>query len=276
MPTPASVLLSLIMAASAWMMPALIVGCGLASAPARATPAGADATHRVDWLAVAKQQGSEGVIEMLEAKLAELTEYEVWMRRQERLPSGWNEQAFVNYIKYRHAPRQVYMAWQAGGPKAGQEILFDETKRRDAMYGHLSGLLGVASVWTPLDGPLARANSRHHVRDAGLHAVVAILRAQLDKHKDARGWPDPAQVELTRQGAAPTVALTWVVVSPPPSGGTYAHKTRIGLIPEQPWIKSVESWDENGRPLERIVFDRVEPARFSELDFSPSNPAYRF
>ncbi|MFN4265641.1 MAG: DUF1571 domain-containing protein [Aquabacterium sp.] len=229
-----------------------------------------------DWLSLVKHHGSEGVLQRLESQLAELPEYELWMHRQERLPSGWNEQAFVNYIKYRHQPRQVYMKWLPGGPKAGQEILYDETRRKDAMYGHLAGILNVTSIWTALDGSLARSNSMHSVRDAGLHAVVQILRAQLESHRQQGRMAPPVAVDNLTHEREPQVALTWVTPTDAPKHQRYAARTRIVLINASPWIRQVESWNEHDQPIERIVFERLEPAQFSEMDFSPRNQSYRF
>lgn len=246
--------------------------CIAAEVPPLASASGA----RVDWMNVVQQAGSEGVIQVLEEQLRTMPEYELWMKRQERLSSGWNEQPFVNYVKYRHEPRQVYMSWLPGGPKAGQEILYDETKRKDAMYGHLSGLFNVASIWTSLDSSLARSNSRHSVRDAGLQSVLHILRTQLTWHARAGTLPQPERIEILSQEGRKVTAITWRAPSDTPSARHYAARTRLQLMDERPWIRQVESWDAEGKLIERIVFERVHARRFETDDFDASHSAYNF
>ena len=40
----------------------------------------------------------------LDAGVRQLNEYELWMKREERLGGTWAVHPFVNYIKYRHHP----------------------------------------------------------------------------------------------------------------------------------------------------------------------------
>ena len=225
-------------------------------------------------LSAVQQLGSEGIVRYLELGMRQLPEYELWMTRQERLADGWNDKPFVNYLKYRHQPRQVYMSWLKGGPKAGQEILYDETLRKDAMYGHVSGVFNVMSIWTALDGALARANSLHSVRDAGLQSVVEILRAQLEARRHGGVLPKPDQVEIDHIGGQRVVAVTWTSSGGEQAG--YAHQTRLSLDLMMPVVRQVTSWDAKGHLRERIVFERIQPTRLTPADFDPRHPAYSF
>lgn len=221
-----------------------------------------------------QQMGSEGLLQHLERGLTQLPEYELWMTRQERLADGWNDKPFLNYLKYRHQPRQVYMSWLKGGPKAGQEILYDETQRKDAMYGHVSGLFNVMSIWTGLDSALARSNSHHSVRDAGLQSVVEILRAQLEARRHDGKLPSPDKIEMGQAAGHRVVTVTWTSSSGEQTG--YAHQTRLSLDLLMPVVRQVESWDSRGQLRERIVFERIRPTRFTSADFDPRHPAYSF
>lgn len=218
--------------------------------------------------------GSEGIVQYLEWGMRQLPEYELWMKRQERLADGWNDQPFVNYLKYRHEPRQVYMSWLKGGPKAGQEILYDETLRKDAMYGHVSGVFNVMSIWTALDSPLARANSQHSVRDAGLQSVVEILRTQLEARRHGGVLPKPDKVEIDHIGGQRVVSVTWTSSGREQAG--YAYQTRLSLDLLMPVVRQVTSWDATGQLRERIVFERIRPTRLTPADFDPGHPAYAF
>lgn len=210
----------------------------------------------------------------LDVGLKPLNEYELWMKREERLGGTWTSQPFVNYIKYRHKPRQVYMKWLKDSPKSGQEIIYDETRRKDASYGHLGGLFNVTSMWTAIDGAMAKGNSNHTVRDLGMQSVVAIL---VDSYKMRlkEGLPTaPNQIEVARINGERTVALTWV--TPAGMTGAYAAKSKVYVNLQQPWVRMIESWNERGEMIERISFDKVVPATFTDADFDPKNSNYAF
>ncbi len=210
----------------------------------------------------------------LDAGVRQLNEYELWMKREERLGGTWAGQPFVNYIKYRHKPRQVYMKWLKDSPKSGQEIIYDETRRKDASYGHLGGLFNVTSMWTAIDGSMAKGNSNHTVRDLGMQSVVAIV---VDSHKMRvkEGHPSaPNQIEVAKVNGERTVALTWV--TPASMTGAYAARSKVYVNLQQPWIRMIESWNERGEMIERISFDKVVPATFTDADFDPKNSNYAF
>lgn len=220
------------------------------------------------------QLNPQAALAYLEASVKVLGEYELWMRREERLASGWTPQPFVNYIKYRHQPRQVYVKWLKGGPNAGQEIIYDETQRKDAIYGHLGGLLSMVSMWTAMDGSLARSNSNHTVRNLGLQPIVGIIASE-NRMRVKEGYSSaPDQVEVSRLGGERMVALTWI--TPPSVTKAYSRKARIHVDIKQPMIRQIETWDDRGDMIERIAFDRVVPARFTDADFDPKNPDYAF
>ena len=203
-----------------------------------------------------------------------LNEYEIWMRREERLSGTWPSKPFVNYIKYRHRPRQVYVKWLKDSPKAGQEIIYDETKRKDAMLGHLGGLFNITSIWTAMDGILAKGNSNHTVHELGMQAIVSILANESKKQIKAGLPTEPNLIEVAQLSGERSIVLTWI--TPPGVTGSYASKAKIYVDLKQPWIRQIESWDARGELFERITFDRIVPARFTDADFDPDNPNYSF
>lgn len=197
--------------------------------------------------------------------------FEIWMKRQERIGGRWNDKPFLNHIKFRQQPRQVYMAWLAGGPKAGQEILYDALRRPDAMYGHLGGAFNVMSIWTALDGSLARDNSNHTVLDLSPRFVAEVVSAEWQRYRSEGRDARADLMEVATVAGQRTVALTWA-----PGPAHYAPRTRICLNLRQPWVLQAEAWDADGEIRERILFERVVPAHFTDADFDPANPAYRF
>ena len=200
--------------------------------------------------------------------------FEIWMKRQERIGGRWNDRPFLNHIKIRRQPLQVYVAWLSGGPKAGQEILYDARRRPDEMYGHLGGSLNVLSMWMSLDGSLARQNSRHGVQDLSPRFIADVVSAELQRYRAEGRSPQADVIEVATVAGQRCLALSWTPPSGPPAH--YAARTRICLNLRQPWVLQVESWDAAGEIQERILFDKIVPATFTDTDFDPANPAYRF
>lgn len=219
-----------------------------------------------------RQLNPEVIASYLEIGARPYNEYELWMRREERIEGRWPAKPFLNYIKYRHEPRQVYVKWLDGGAKAGQEMIFDETKRKDAMYGHIGGLFNVLSIWTALDGAMARANSNHTVIDFGVQAIFSIVKAERAQYEAEGRRPFTDRVEIAKVAGQRTVALTWIA----PSTKHYAHKTKVYLELAQPMVRGIEAWDAQGALLERILIEKIVPAGFSDADFDPRNKAYAF
>ena len=208
----------------------------------------------------------------LEVGAQPYTEYELWMSREERIGGAWPNKPFLNYIKYRQKPKQIYVKWLDGGAKAGQEIIFDESKRKDEMYGHIGGFFNVTSIWASMNGIFARNNSNHTVVDLGIQAIFNIVNSERALYTSEGLRPHPQQIEVMEVGGARVVALTWIA----PNRKHYAHKTRVFLELNQPMVRGIESWDEDGTQIERIIIDKIVPAKFQDADFSPTNKAYTF
>jgi hypothetical protein len=225
-----------------------------------------------DLLKAFKQLNPEVIASYLEIGAQAYAEYELWMSRQERLGGSWPAKPFLNHIKYRQQPRQVYIKWLEGGPKAGQEIIFDESKRKDAMFGHIGGLFNVVSIWTPVSGAMARSNSNHTVADLGVQSMVAIVVADRGQYLAEGRRPYPDAIEVARLAGQRTVALTWIAPSPQ----HYAHKTKVYLDLQHPLMRGIEAWADDGSQTERIVLDKIVPASFTDVDFDPGNKAYGF
>ena len=219
-----------------------------------------------------KRLTPEVIASYLELGVQPYNEYELWMRREERLGGKWPAKPFLNHIKYRHRPRQLYLKWLTGGPKAGQEMIFDETRRKDALYGHVGGVFNVMSIWTPIDGALARSNSNHTVADLGLQSICAIVTAERALYHAGGRRPFPDGIEIGEVAGQRTVALTWVA----PSARHYAYRTKVYLDLRQPVVRGIEAWDADGTLIERIFLDKIVRTTFKDEDFDPANEAYAF
>lgn len=195
-------------AAPAWAQPAASdVSAPAASAPAAASQSAAiasfaamDIARQTAWLgsqvhanafsgwsdedvlAMTQAMRPETLVRWLKAEVAKLPEYEYRMRRQERVKDQWQSPPALMLVRYRNAPRQVYARWLKGGAHAGQEIIYDETVRRDEMYGHLGGLVSFMTIWSALDGSLAKSQSNHTARELGLQFIVDTVERDRRAH----------------------------------------------------------------------------------------------
>lgn len=201
-------------------------------------------------------------------------EAEFWVRRQERLPQGWTEQPFINHIKYRQQPRQVYIAWLEGGPDAGQEVIYDENVDKDRIYGHAAGMLGLQAFWLPIDSALAKISSNHSLRDLGPHYLAERFAADTDRWLKAGGDGRPVRVEMVPEAGRRFVTVTWERPRGRPQ--YYAKKVRMGFDLRKVYVRSVEVWDDNNLMRERIVIDNALARKMADKEFSPDNPDYKF
>jgi hypothetical protein len=210
----------------------------------------------------------------LNAIVSPLLSYELWLKRQERIKGTLNDRPFLNYLKYMHAPRRVYVKWLDGGPFPGQEIIYDETKRKADVYGHLGGFLNVTSMWMSLSGMIVRANTNHNVREELSLQFFAHLLGQRLNAMQSAGVRTLQQVEVVNIGGQRRVAVTL-----PPSGvksALYEGKVRFLLDVDQPMIRQFEAWDSSNEMVERIVVEKFKPSVLSALDFDPKNNNYKF
>ncbi|MFP3890486.1 DUF1571 domain-containing protein [uncultured Ralstonia sp.] len=210
----------------------------------------------------------------LRTEVDRLPEYEYRMRRQERVKDQWQSQPALMEVRYRNAPRQVYARWLKGGARAGQEIIYDETVRRDEMYGHLGGLFGFAAIWSALDGTLAKSQSNHTARELGLQFMVDSLERDARAYAAAGHSGKFDEVKIVTEDGERMLRLTRDAPSGPPA--FYAKRVRLYFDLKNPWIRAEEAWDESGNQLEKIVIENVARKTWNDQTFSPKNPEYKF
>jgi hypothetical protein len=199
--------------------------------------------------------------------------YEFTMWRKERIDGKWPDKADHMQVRIGRDPLRVYAKWLPDGAHAGQEVLYDESKRSGEMYGHLGGILGMVSIWSAVDGSLAKAQSNHSVRELGTEYTAKLFLAQGSRFAQA-GIVRPAKIDVRTLDGVRVVAFTFEA----PAGGTgfYAHQVTLGLDLRHPWFRSVEARGDDGAELEQIVIERIEPRTFDSATFDPKNPEYRF
>ncbi|SEI40383.1 DUF1571 domain-containing protein [Paraburkholderia diazotrophica] len=199
--------------------------------------------------------------------------YEFTMLRQERIRGVWPRKPDHMLVRLTRDPLRIYGKWLPGGPHSGQEIIYDESRRSDAMYGHLGGLFNIMPLWTSIDGSLARAQSNHRVRDLGTEFITQQFLDEGRKFAEA-GITHPAQIEVKTLEGVRVVAFTYETPTGQPD--FYAKKEVLGLDLRHPYFRMVESYGNDGQIFERIVFVTITPKTFEDMVFDPKNPEYKF
>jgi hypothetical protein len=199
--------------------------------------------------------------------------YEFVMSRSERIHGQWPEKPDHMLVRIAHDPLRIYAKWLPDGAHAGQEIIYDESKRTDEMYGHLGGIMNVMPLWTSLNGALARAQSNHQVRDLGTEYIANQYLSEGRKYSEA-GVPHTTQVEVKTIDGVRVVAFTFETPTGQPQ--FYAKKSTLGLDLRHPYFRTVESYNNDGKIFEKIVFESITPKTFDDSTFDPKNKAYNF
>ncbi|WP_240158859.1 DUF1571 domain-containing protein [Burkholderia sp. Ax-1724] len=199
--------------------------------------------------------------------------YEFAMSRSERIHGQWPDKPDHMLVRLAHDPLRIYAKWLPDGAHAGQEIIYDESKRTDEMYGHLGGIMNVLPVWTSLTGALARSQSNHEVRDLGTEYIADQYLDEGRKYAEA-GVPRSAQIDVKTIDGVRVVTFTFETPTGQPQ--FYAKKETLGLDLRHPFFRTVESYDNEGKLFERIVFENITPQTFDDSTFDPKNKAYRF
>lgn len=199
--------------------------------------------------------------------------YEFTMSRSERIHGQWPDKPDHMLVRLAHDPLRIYAKWLPDGAHAGQEVIYDESKRTDEMYGHLGGIMNVMPLWASLNGALAHAQSNHQVRDLGTEYIAAQYLAEGRKYIEA-GLPRSTQVDVKTIDGVRVVTFTFETPIGQPH--FYAKKETLGLDLRHPYFRTVESYDNDGRIFEKIVFETITPKTFDDSTFDPKNNAYKF
>ena len=201
--------------------------------------------------------------------------YEMEVIRQERMDGKWAQQPDHMLVRYLDKPRRMYIRWLDDSPHAGQELIYDETKKKDQMYGHFGGLLGVVSIWIDIDGTIAARQSNHKITELGVQYIVETLSKDAATYKRHGLDGRPTEIKRVDDLGLKLVALTF---EPPKelADEFYAPRAQVmfdtnGMLP-----RVVNAWNADGTQREHIAITRFVPKRWSDATFDPKNPEYHF
>lgn len=213
-------------------------------------------------------------------RLDQVEGYTATFRKTERL-GGVLGSEHTMAMKVRHEPFAVYFKYL--NPQAGKEVVYAEGRHDNKLIAHSTGVSRwlVPRLAVPPDHPLAMAEARHSITEAGLKNLTAKLIefrridlqdaeavTILDRTTDAKGRPRLRSIHK-HVHQNPTRPFIYVEV-------LYDVESRL------PLQISNYDWPAPGQEgqlvlAERYAYDDLDlGASLSALDFDPANPAYAF
>ncbi|MDX2036182.1 MAG: DUF1571 domain-containing protein [Isosphaeraceae bacterium] len=217
-----------------------------------------------------------------ESRIDRVTGYTATFRKQERI-SGVLRDEETLAIKVRHRPFAFYGKFLA--PRAGKEVVFAEGHHGNKVIATGGGLTRLLVPRLALDptGPLALADSRHPVTEAGLANLIHRLArfrkldledeaaaTVLDRWTDERGkvWLRSVHTHPRKNPERP-FARVEVLYDP-----ATLYPMRISNFD---WQDPPADGQVVGALAERYTYADLEvDVPLTALDFDPANPNYAF
>lgn len=214
------------------------------------------------------------------ARMNHIAGYTATFRRQERV-NGVLGPEIVSSLKIRNQPFALYLKYQTVKP--GKEVVYAEGHHDNKVIAHNGDWTRalIPRLAVEPTSPLALADSRHPVTDAGL---LNLLK-KLMRFRELDMGDDDATTTLDRTtGSDGRTWLRSVHTHSKPNDGRPFHHVEILYDPETRIPHQISSFDwpasGDSGPLklaERYTYDDLNlDAQFTPLDFDPKNPAYAF
>jgi hypothetical protein len=216
----------------------------------------------------------------VQGRLKNVAGYTATFRKQERIDGVLGPEQTMA-MKIRHHPFAIYLKYLS--PNAGKEVVYAEGHHDNKIIAH-SG--GVARFLVPRlavlpDHPLALADTRHSITEAGLanltDRLLSFRRLDLDD-------PDAATILDRATDANGRPWLRSLHTHPHYDGRRPFARVEILYDPETRLPLRIDNYDwpapgHEGDLLlaERYIYEDVDlGAVLTGLDFDPANPAYAF
>lgn len=221
------------------------------------------------WVVVLGQAGDAGLREAAEKVMTEtpqrelialgqqavkgLGPYRYRMAKQERVGGELLPVQEVE-VFVREQPFAVRLHF-VGGPGKGRKVLYNPKEQAEKFRVREAGVLGVfGGLWIGVDSSLAKKDSNHTVREAGMGALLARFAADLEKAERIGG------MKIVQEGW--DAKGKWCSVYVAPNGGKdfSAAKSRICTDVETRLPARIECFDSAGAMTEKYEFSDARSA----------------
>ncbi len=194
--------------------------------------------------------------------VAALGTYSYRMGKTERVKDKLlDEQTIEVYVKEDpFAVRLEYLK----GPSSGRTVLYNSKVRSNEFRVHESGLFSVLGrMWIDVDSSLAKSDSNHTVKEAGMMRLLTRLETDLGRGDQVGGF------QVDHEGWNPEGLWCAKYVAPNMGKGFAAYKTRVCTDLAVGLPMKVECFDTKDRLLERYVFSDVKTVAKPDDFFDP-------
>jgi hypothetical protein len=200
------------------------------------------------------------------SKLAGVHDYVARFRRRE-VVNGKPQPEDLILAKFRKEPFSVYFKWVEGTACAGRELVYVKGQYNNLIQvrtGRGDFIAGLRKEIAP-DSPMATANSRRTIDEAGLHPLIARLGQVLAAHESGAKTFGTLQYLGPQQRPESPVPMECLVQQVPP--GVEKHLPKGGRrywffnadpqAPEHGLPTLIVTHDEAQREVEYYFFDRL-------------------
>lgn len=204
------------------------------------------------------------LIQMGQRAVAAMGTYSYKMKKQERV--GGDMLPFQEITTtIREAPFAVRLDF-VGGPGKGRRLVYNPSVRKTQFRVREPGILGVlGALWIDVDSGLAKKDSNHTVREAGMGNLLSRFMRDYDKAAPMGGFGVKHE-GWNKQGH---YCSMWT--SPNKGAGFDSATSRICTDLKTGMPAKVETWDPKGVALEVYEFSDVKKATATEETFKPEN-----
>jgi hypothetical protein len=202
------------------------------------------------------------LIEMGAKAVDALGTYSYTMRKRERVKGTLHdEQEIVATIREKpFAARLEFIK----GPGAGRRVLFNPSIRATDFRVKEPGVLSVlGGLWIGVDSSLAKKDSNHSVKEAGLGNLLRRFKKDHDRALPLGGF------EVKHEGWDKKGNFCSMWISPNKGVGFDSAKSRICTDLKSGLPSKVESFDGAGEMIETYEFSNAKQVTLSDVFLKP-------
>lgn len=212
---------------------------------------------------IMRREPPETLVGLGQKAVAELGPYSYRLKKQERVGGTLLPEQEI-HLFVRESPFAVRLHYLKG-PSSGRKVSYAPDKNATQFRVREAGMLSYTGAWwIDVDSGIAKADSNHTVRDAGLGPLLARFTRDLAQARQVGGYA------ITHEGFDPRGHWCIFLVAPNNGAGFDSAKTRICTDLEAGLPMRVETYDLKGELIERYEMSQI--AKFSPTAefFEPS------
>lgn len=205
------------------------------------------------------------LLSLSEQAVMTLGTYSYLMAKRERVRGVLLEEQVIRVLA-REQPFATRLEYETG-PSQGRIVVFNSATSADHFRVREGGLLSIAGpLWLHVDSPMAKADSNHTIKEAGLGNLMSRLRREAQKAAVLGG------IQVTNEGWNEAGHYCQLYVMPAGGKGFDAAKTRVCIDLAEGIPTRVESYAANGTLLERYAFSQLKPVQIASAALDPAQP----